>query len=146
MPVLLYGCETWSLILREECRLRVFENSILRRIFGPKRDENGQWRRLHNEELHSLYRSPITIRVIRSRRLRWAGHVPRMEEARSAFKILTGKPSGKRPLGRPRRRWENNIRINLEEIGINAGNWVDSAQDMDYWRALVNAALNLQVP
>ena len=84
-------------------------------------------------------------RMIKSRRLRWAGRVARLEEGRSAFKILTGKPTGKRPLGRPRRRWED-IRIYLEEIDINAGNWVDSAQDRDYWRALVNAALNLLVP
>ena len=84
--------------------------------------------------------------MIKSRRLRWAGHVARMEKGRSAFTILTGKPTGKRPLGRPRRRWEDNIRIDLEEIGISAGNCVDSAQDRDYWRALVNSALNLRVP
>ena len=84
--------------------------------------------------------------MIKSRRLRWAQHVPRMEEGRSAFKILTGKPTEKRPLGRPRRRWEDNIRMDLEEEGINVGNWVDSAQDRNYWRALVNAALNLRVP
>ena len=83
--------------------------------------------------------------MIKSRRLRWAGHVARMEEGRSAFTILTGKPTGKRPLGRPRRRWEDNIRMVLEEIGINAGNWFDSVQDRNYWRALVNAALNLRV-
>ena len=83
--------------------------------------------------------------MIKSRRLRWAGHVARMEEGRSAFKILTGKPTGNRPLGRPRRRWEDNIRMGLEKIGINAGNWVDSAQDRDYWRALVNATLNIRV-
>ena len=83
---------------------------------------------------------------MKSRRFRWVGHVARMEESRSAFKILTGKPTGKRPLGRPRRRWEDNIRMDLEEIGFNAGNWVDSAQDRNYWRALVNAALNLWVP
>ena len=95
-----------------------------------------------------MYCLPNTVRVIKSRRLRWAMHVARMEEGRSAFKILTGrpKPTGKRPLGRPRRRWEDNIRMVLEEIGKNAGNWVDSAQDRIYWRALVNAALNLQVP
>ena len=93
-----------------------------------------------------MYRSPNIVRLIKSTRLRWAGHVARMEEGRSACKILTGKPTGKRPLGMPRRRWEDNIRMDLEEIGINAGNWVDSAQDRDYWRALVNAALNLQVP
>ena len=84
--------------------------------------------------------------MIKSRRLRWAGHVARMEKGRSAFKILTGKPTGKRPLERPRHRWEDNIRMDLEEISINAGNWVDSAQDRNYWRALVNAALNLRVP
>ena len=88
-----------------------------------------------------MYRSPNIVRVIKSRRTRWAGHLARMEESRSAFKILTGKPTGKRPLGRPRRRWED-----LEEIGINAGNWIDSAQDRNYWRALVNAALILRVP
>ena len=110
------------------------------------RDENGEWRRPHNEELHSLYRSPNIVRVNKSRRLRWAGYVARMEESRSAFKILTGKPTGKRPLGRPRRRWEDNIRMDLEGIGINEGNWVDSAQDRDFWRALVNAALKLRVP
>ena len=84
--------------------------------------------------------------MIKSRTLRWSGHVARMEEDRSAFKILTSKPTGKRPLGRPRRRWEDNIRMDLEEMGINAGNWVDSAHDRNYWRALVNAALNLRVP
>ena len=106
----------------------------------------GECRRLHNDELHSLYRSPDIVRVIKSRRLRWVGHVVRMEVGRSAFKILTGKPTGKRPLGRPRRRWEDSIRMDLEEIGINAGNWVDLAQDRNYWRALVNVALNLRVP
>ena len=95
LPVVLYGCETWSLTLREAFRLRVLENRILRRIFGPK---NGEWRRIHNEELHSLYRSPNVVRVIKSRRLKWAGHVARMEESRSSFKILTGKPTGKRHL------------------------------------------------
>ena len=84
--------------------------------------------------------------MIKSRRLRWAGHVARMEEGRSAIKILTGKPTEKRPLGKPRSRWKDNIRIDLEDIVMNAGNWVDSAQDRDCWRALVNAALNLRVP
>ena len=84
--------------------------------------------------------------MIKSRRLRWAGHVARMEEGRSSFKILTGKPTGKRPLGRPRRRWEDNITMYHEKMGINAGNWVDSAEDRYYWRALVNATLNLRVP
>ena len=92
-----------------------------------------------------MYRSPNIVRMIKSRRLRWSGHVARMEEGRSAFKMLTGKPTGKRPLGRPRRRWEDNIRMDLEEIGINVGNWVDSARVRNYWRALVKAALNLRV-
>jgi hypothetical protein len=93
LPVVLYGCETWSLTLREEHRLRVFENRVLRRIFVPKRDEvTGQWRKLHNEELHNLYASPNIIRMIKSRRLRWAGHVARMEEKRNAYRILVGKP------------------------------------------------------
>ena len=143
---MLYGCETWSLTLREECRLRVFENRILRRIFGPKMHENGEWRRLHNEELHSLYCSPNEVRVNKSRRLRWAGYVARMEEARSSFKISTGEPTGKRSLGRPRRRWEDNTRMDLQAIGIDVGNWVEPAQGRDYWRALINAALNLRVP
>ena len=145
VPVVLYGCETWSLTLRKESRLRVFENKILRRIFGPQRDENGDWRRLHNEKFHSLYRSPNRVRVIKSRRLRWAGHVARMEEGRSAFKILTGISTGKRLLGSPRIRWQENIRMDLEKID-QWGNWVDLAQDRDYWRALVNAALSLRVP
>ena len=95
LPVVQYGCETWSRTLREECRLRIFENRNLRRIFGPKRAENGEWRRLHNEELHSLYRSPNIVRGFKSRILRWAGHVARMGESRIAFKILTGKPTRK---------------------------------------------------
>ena len=95
---------------------------------------NGEWKRLHNEKLHSLYRSTNVFRVIKSRRLRWADHVDKMEEGRSAFKILTGKPIGKRLSGRPRRRWEDNIRMELEEIGISAGNWVDLAEDRDYFQ------------
>jgi hypothetical protein len=100
--------------LREECRLRVFENRVLRRIFGPKRDEvTGEWRRLHNKELYALYSSPNIIRVIKSRRLRWAGHVARMGEKRDADRALMGKPEGRRPLGRPRFRCEDNIKMDL---------------------------------
>ena len=109
-------------------RLRVFENRSSRRIFGPKRDENGEWRRLHNEEIHSLYRSPNVARVINSRRLRWAGYVA-WKKVRVLSNFFTGTPTGKRPLGRPRRSREDNIRMDLKEIGINTRNWVDSAQD-----------------
>jgi hypothetical protein len=99
--VIRYGCETWSLTLSEEHRLRVFENRVLRRIFGPKRDEMiGEWRRLHNEELRDLYSPPSIIRIIKSRRMRWVGHVARMGEKRNSYRLLVGKPEGKRPLGR----------------------------------------------
>jgi hypothetical protein len=104
-PVILYGCETWSLALREEYKLGVFENKVLRRIFGPKRDElTGGWRKLHNEELRDLYSSPSIIRTIKSRMMRWAGLVAQMGKKRNAYMLLVGKPEGKRPLGRPRRR------------------------------------------
>jgi hypothetical protein len=100
--------------LREEHRLRVFENRVLRRIFGPKRDGvTGEWRRLHTEELNDLYSSPNIIRVIKSRRMRWAGRVTLMGEGRGAYRILVGRPEGRRPMGRPRRRWEDNIKIDL---------------------------------
>jgi hypothetical protein len=102
----MYRCETWSLTLREERRLRVFENWVMRRIFRPKRDEvTGEWRKLHNEEFHDLYSSPNIVRVIQSRRMRWTGHVAQMEEGRGVYRVLVGKPEGKRPLRRPRRRW-----------------------------------------
>ena len=105
--------------MREERRLRVFENGVLRRIFGPKRDAvTGEWRKLHNEELKGLYSSPNIVRVIKSRRMRWAGHVARMGEGRGVYSVLVGKPEGKRPLGRPRRRWEDNIRMDLQEVGL----------------------------
>jgi hypothetical protein len=104
LPVVLYGCETWSLTFRDEQRLRVFENRVLRKIFGPKGQVDGSWRKLHNDELHSLYSSPNIVRVIKSRRMRWAGHVARMGEGNGVYRVLVGKPEGKRPLGRPRRR------------------------------------------
>jgi len=105
LPVVLYGCETWSLTLREERRLRVFENMVLRRIFGPRRDEiTGQWKRWHNEELSDLYSSPNIVQVIKSRKMRWVGHVARMGEKSGLYRVTVGKPEGKRPLGRPRRR------------------------------------------
>jgi hypothetical protein len=110
--VVLCGCETWSLTLREECRLRVFENRVLRMIFGPKRDEvTGEWRRLHKEELYALCSSPDIIRVIKSRRLRWAEHVACMGERRGAYRALVGKPEGRRPLEKPRHGREENIKM-----------------------------------
>jgi len=144
--VVLYGCETWSLTLREECRLRVFENRVLRRIFGPKRDEvTGEWRKLHNE-LNNLYFSPNIVRVIKSRRMRWAGHVARMGEGRGVYRVLVGKHEGRRSVGRPRRRWEDNIRLYLREVGCGCVDWMELAQDRGRWRALVNAVMNLRVP
>jgi hypothetical protein len=115
---------------------------VLRRIFGPKRDEvTGGWRKLHNEELHNLYSSPSIIRMIKSRRMRWAGHVARMGEKRNVYRILVGKPEGKIPQGRPRRRWLDNI-----DIGCDGVDWINMAEDRDQWRALVNTVLNLRVP
>jgi hypothetical protein len=125
----------------------VFENRVLRRIFGPKRDEvTGGWRKLHNEELHNLYSSPSIIKMIKSRRLRWAGHVARRGEKMNAYRILVGKPDGKRPPGIPRRRWVDNIQMDLREIEWNVLHWIDLVQDRDQWRALVNTVMNLRVP
>ena len=147
LPVVLYGCETWSLILREERRLRVFENRVLRRVFGAKRDEvTEEWGKLHNEELSDLYCSPNIFWVIKSRRMRWAGHVARMGERRGVYRVLVGKPEEKRLLGRHRRRWEDNIKMDLQEVGCVGMDWIELAQDRDMWRALVNAVMNLRVP
>ncbi|KAJ4433434.1 hypothetical protein ANN_15732 [Periplaneta americana] len=127
--------------------LRVFENKVLRKIFGAKLGEvTGQWRKLHNTELHALYSSPDIIRNIKSRRLRWAGHVARMGESRNTYRVLVGRPEGKRPLGRPRRRWEDNIKMDLREVGYGDREWINLAQDRDQWRAYVRAAMNLRVP
>jgi hypothetical protein len=132
--------------LREEYRLRVFENRVLRRIFGPKREEDGWWRKLHDDELHNLYFLPNIVRVIKSRRMRWAGHVERMGEGRGVYRVLVGRPEGKRSLGRPRRRCEDNIKIDLREMGIEGANWIQLPQDRVQWRAFVNTVMNLRVP
>jgi hypothetical protein len=132
LPVVLYGCETLSLTLREEHRLRVFENMMLRKTFGPKRDEvTGDWRKLHYEELHNLYSSPNIIRMITLRRMTWAGYIARMGGTRNGYTILVGKPEGKRPSGRPRRRWVDNIKIDLRGIGWDDVDWIDLAQDRE---------------
>ena len=120
----------------------MFENMVLRRTFGPRKDGvTGEWRKLHNEELNDLYCSPNIVRVIKSRRTRWAGHVARMEGGRSAHNVLVRKPEGKRQLGRPRRRWEDNITMALQELGRGCGDWMELAQDRDRWRAVVNAVI-----
>jgi hypothetical protein len=125
----------------------VFENRVLRRMFRPKRDEvTGGWRKLHNEELHGLYSSTIIVKVIKARRLRWAGHMARMGVVRGAYNILVGRPEERRPLGRPRRRWKDNIKMDLRETGFGDVDWIHWAQDRDRWRALVNTVMNLRVP
>jgi hypothetical protein len=132
--------------LREEHRLRVSENRLLRRIFVPKREVDGLWRKLHNDELHNLYSLPNIVRVIKSRRLRWAGHVACMREGRGVYRVLVGKPKGKRPLGRARCKWEDNIKLDLREKGTDGANWIWLAQDRVQRWTFVNTVLNLQVP
>ena len=125
----------------------MFENRVLRRIFGPKRDEvTGEWRNLHNEKLNDLYCSPNTVQVTKSRRMNWMGHVARVGERRGVYRVLVGKPEGKKPLGRPRHRWEDNIKMDLQEVGCEGVDFIKLAQDRDRWQAVVNAVMNLQVP
>jgi hypothetical protein len=133
--------------LREELRSRGFENRVLRRVFGPKRYEvTGEWRKLHNGELHDLYSSPSIVRMMNSRRMRWAGHVAWMGEERGVYRVLVGKPEGKRPLGRPRHRWEDYIKMDLQEVGCGDMDWIGLTEDRDRWLALVNAVMSLRVP
>jgi hypothetical protein len=142
LPVVLYGCETWSLTLGEEHRLRVFENRALRRTFGV----TGEWRKLHSGTLHNLFFSPDIVRQIKSRRMRWAGHVARRGEGGNFYKILVGKPEGKRPLERHRRGWEDGIKMDFREIGLGGCvEWIHLAQVRDRWRGLVNAVMNIWV-
>jgi len=147
LPVVLYGCENWSLTLREESRPRVFENRVLRRAFVSKTDVvTGEWRKLHNEELSDLYSLPNIVRVVKSRGMRWAGHVARMGEGISVHRIVVGKTEGKRPLGRPRRRWEDNIKMDLQGVGGGCGDWMELVQNRERWRTLVSTVMNLRVP
>ena len=119
----------------------------VRNVFGPKRDEvTGEWRKLHKEELNDLYSLPNIVQVVKSRRTRWAGHVARMGEDRGEHRVLVGKPEGKRPLGRPKRRWEDNIKMDLQEVGVGRGDWMELAQDRDRWRALVGTVRDFRVP
>jgi hypothetical protein len=126
--------------------LKVFENRLLRGIFGPKREEvTGEWRKLHNEELNDLYCSPNIVRGIKSRRMRWAEHIGRMGERRDVYRVLVGKPVGKRPLGRSRHRWEDNIKMDLQEVRYGGMDLIELSQDRDRWRALVNAVMNFRI-
>jgi hypothetical protein len=145
--MVLYGCETWSVTLREEYRSKVFENRVLRRIFGPKRDKViGGWRKLHNEELYTLYCSPSIIRIIKSMRMRLAGHMVRMREKKNVYRLLVRKLEGKRPLGRPRCRWMDNIKMDFVERRWGGVGWIGLAEDVYRRRAIVKAVMTLWVP
>jgi hypothetical protein len=127
--------------------LRVFDNRVLRRIFGSKREEVvGGWRRLHNEELHNIHSLPHIIRVMKSSNMRWSGLVAPMGEMRNVHKCPVRKPEGKKPLERPRRKWEDNIEVDLTAVGWDGMVWIHPAQDPDQWRALVNTVINIRVP
>jgi hypothetical protein len=140
-----HGCETWPLTLREEHRLGVFEYRVLRKIFGLKREEDGSWRKLHNDELHNLHSSPNIVRVIKSRKMRWAGHVA----PRGRGEVFTGFWLGDRklksPLGVRMHRWEDNIKLDLREIGIDGANWIELTQERVNWWAFLNTVMNLQI-
>jgi hypothetical protein len=118
---------------------------VLRKIFGPKREEDGSWRKLHNDEIHSLYSSPNIVRVIKARMMRWARHMARMGEGRGVYRVLVGRPESKIPLGKPRRRREDNIKMDLREIVIDVAKWIQVVQDRVRWRACVKTVMNLRI-
>lgn len=140
-PVVMYGCETWSIRRQDYCKLLVFERKVLRKIFGPVQDATtGEWRIRHNEELNSIYRHPTIVGLVRSKRLEWAGHVSRMRENRWPVNLLNFVSQGKRPRGRPRKRWSDGLREDLNQLGIDMTNWQHKAADRHGWRRLVVAA------
>ena len=140
-PTVTYGCETWRLTKELERRLNVFERSILRRIWGPIYDEaNGEWRRRHNHELRALTDFPPITNIVRSSRLRWAGHVARKEDGQLVKEVMVGRPLGTRPLGRPRKRWIDNVKEDLNTLGVNPNDWRLVAENRSTWRQLVKAA------
>ena len=139
LSVVLYGCETWLLTFGEDRRIGLFETRVLRRIFGPKRDEvMREWRKL----LTGLYSSPKIVQMIKLRKMRWV-HIG---ERRDVYMVLVGKPEGRRPHGKPKRRWDDNIQIDLPQMGCGGMDWMELTQDKDRWWALVNAIMNLRVP
>jgi hypothetical protein len=152
LTVALYWCEMCSLTLKEEHTLRMCEKRVLRSIFGHKGDEvREEWRKLHNDKLNDLYPSPTVIQVIKSRRIRWVGHMARKGDRRGVYKVrvhkvLVEKPEGKRSLGNPRRRWDYNIKVELQEVVCGDMDSIDVARNRDRWRAPVNAVMNLRVP
>ena len=144
LSVVLYRCETWSLTMSEKNRLRAFEKRVLRKISGPKKDKvTGEWRRLYNKKLYTLYCSPNNIWVIKSRRMRWVGHVTCMKGRSGAYRVLVGRPRDKRPLGRPRHKWEDNIKKDLHEVEWGGMDWIIQAQHRDRWQSLVNVVMSL---
>ena len=146
-PIVLYGSETWQLTKELERRLEVFERTILRRIFGPVRDEvTGEWRWRHNQELMDLARIPVITSIQRSYRLRWAGHVARMGDERTPKRVMMGQLQGRRPLGRPKKRWSDNLREDLQQLGVDHRRWMEQAAERRTWRRLVRAARDHQGP
>jgi hypothetical protein len=147
LPVALYGCETWTLTQEYGNWFRVFDNKVLTRRYGPLRDEEtGEWRRLHNKELQSLYAAPDILRVMKIRRLRWAGQVARMTDDRIVCRVLVGNLQGRWPVGRLRTRWADNVRRDLREVGFSDNDWMDHARVGTACRGVVGAAVDLRAP